>query len=148
MFNFRLYNEATDRDDAARCWEARKQFPVAPRLIPEASSFVAADDENKLLALAVFYVAVDAPVAMLSWLVTRPELPPKIAHQAVSVVIEGALYCLDDQRIELVLSRLSNHSVLPILERQGFTPTHEVKTEMARVRTFPPLQEEKQDETI
>lgn len=136
MLNFRLYDDKLDRDDAARCWEARGQFPIAPRLIPEASSFVAADEENKLVALAVFYVAVDAPVAMLSWLVTRPELPPKLAHAAVTVAIEGALFCLDDQHIELVLSRLSNRSVLPILERQGFKPTHEVKTEMARIRTF------------
>lgn len=136
MLNFRLYNDELDRDDAAACWEARGQFPVAPRLIPEASSFVAADAENKLVALAIFYVSVNAPVAMLSWLVTRPELPPKLAHEAVTVAIEGALYCLDEQHIELVLSRLSNRSVLPILERQGFTPTHEVKTEMARVKTF------------
>lgn len=133
--NFRLYKE--DDHAALERWCAErpgKPLPPHPALIPKSSSFVAADEEDWPVALAVFHVCHDAPVASLSWLFAEAETSPRRVHEAVTLVIRGGLYCLDRQGVVLCWSRLTPHGVRRILEREGFRPSPEAEIEMYRIR--------------
>ena len=134
---FRLYRD--DDHDALQHWLAERRpatFPPAPALIPKSSSFVAADEHDRPVALAIFYVCGDAPVAMLSWLFTDPGIGMFRAHAAAELAIRGGLYCLDRQKICMILSRLSTRGSAKMLAREGFEPVQEVKTEMGRIKTY------------
>lgn len=134
---FRLCRDADF--DAAERWLAdrpRKLFFPARRLIPPSSSFCAADEADDPVAIAIFHVCGDAAVAMLSWLFTDPGAGIFRAHEAATLAIRGGLFCLDRQGVSMILSRLSPRWAVRLLEREGFAPTMEVKTEMGRFRQF------------
>lgn len=134
---FRLYRD--DDHDALQKWLAQrpgKPFPPSPAFIPKSSSFVAADENDRPVALVVFHVCGDAPVAMLSWLFTDPGVGMFRAHAAAELAIRGGLYCLDRQKVGMILSRLSTRGSARMLAREGFEPVQEVKVEMGRIRTY------------
>lgn len=135
--NFRLYQN--DDHGTIASWLAQrpgKPLPPHPALIPKSSAFTVCEDDGRPVAVAVFHVCGDAPVAGLSWVFADPGVARARVHAAVTLAVRGGLYCLDRQGVSLVWSRLTPHGFRRILEREGFRRSPEADREMFRTRTF------------
>lgn len=131
---FRLYK--IDDHNAIADWLAQRPgspLPPHPGLIPKSSSFTVENDSGRPLAVLVCHVCGDAPVASMSWCFAAPQERRPLVHEAVTLAVRGALYCLDRQGVALIWSRLTPHGFRKILSREGFAPSPETDREMFRI---------------
>lgn len=130
--NVRLF-QAEDYPEAVRWWGAHG-WPGIPLAMLPPLGVVAYDGDGPRAAVWAYMDNGGTGVAMLEWLVTRPENTARESLAAIKAAVGFALGELERLDYSVVLTTCAQQSLAKVLERTGFERTDEQMIHLIHTR--------------
>lgn len=101
-------------------WWAAHNWPAVPKELLTTDGFVAVDDDGTLLAAGWLFVADAAPLAMMEWLVSNPDIKPRAAMRALEAIVDAALGSARRSGVRAVFTFCKQQALSRLYQRHGF----------------------------
>lgn len=118
-----VFASKKDKDLAAQWMAAKTGTPLNPDWYQDNSAIAVKDDnDGTLFALTVLYVEAFGVIGEIAWVICRPDNPPRISYQAVTLAVRSALQLFRNLKVKFVLTHIGSRSINRLLKRNGFAP--------------------------
>jgi hypothetical protein len=118
MLSIRIFDKERDYNDAAGWWAHHKWKPLPADALPQFGMII--EDGSLKIASGWLYFTIDK-VAWLEWVVTNPEAPLRLRHQAIQLLLKRLVREAEELGTHAIFASIKSKGLIRLYQKCGFS---------------------------